>query len=344
MKHIGKIILSIGILLFLRLGEMKAEKTSKVPEFGTSQLYIQIDGKKITSSDVESEMGNEYEKIVTDANDKLFKLLEKLGIRKMLLMEATEKKISVEEYTDRINNSVQNPSEAELLAMYQQLKDEGSKEHYDDLRNSLISFLISERRKKAMREEISRLKKKYNYIAKLHHVPKEVDQKGEPTQGNKDAPITIVEFTDFECPFCQRFQSVGKELRKKYGDRIKWVVKDFPLQFHPKALGAHIAANCVLKQSQDKYWNYFESLFTEKRTKETLSPAWLKQKAKDLKIDMKAFNACLTDESIEKEIMEDVNEAVRLGIEGTPTFLINGRMIAGSLNQDAYEELIEFFR
>ncbi|TGL63418.1 DsbA family protein [Leptospira sarikeiensis] len=345
MKYIGKILLSACILLFLRSEKTYAEKASKLPEFATPQLYIQIDGKKISSSDVEKEMGDEYENLVSSANDKLFQLLETLGIRKMLRLEAAEKKLSVKEYTDRINNSVENPSEEELLGIYQQIKNAGqTNEPFENIRSQILDYLISEGQEKAMREEISRLKKKYHYVAKRPYVPKEADIKGEPTRGSKDAPITIVEFTDFECPFCIKFQATSKELRKKYGDKIKWVVKDFPLQFHQKALGAHIAANCVLKQGQDKYWNYFDSLFTENRSQETLTPAWLTQKAKDLKVDMTSFNACLTDESIQREIQEDVKEAARLGMEGTPSFLINGRMISGALDLETFEALIESSR
>ncbi|TGK01285.1 hypothetical protein EHQ53_08735 [Leptospira langatensis] len=341
MKFPKRAIIVSSVLLVISLGQNIAENPPKKQE-DSPNLFVQVNGKTFTILDVEKEMSQEYSDFVQETNDRIFQLLETLGVRKMLILEAKEKQLTLQEYSNQIHSSAKIPSESELKDLYQQLKDDGQiSDTFEKARPQLLDYLVTVNQENVMRDEINRLKKKYKYVAKRPNILKEADIQGEPTRGGKNAKITIVEFSDFECPFCLKSQEVNREIRKKYGDKIKWVFKDFPLSFHSKAMGAHIAANCVFRQSPEKYWSYFDMLFAEVRPQEILTPAWLEQKAKDLKLDMPAYKACLKDESVQKEIEGDITEAARLGIKGTPTFIINGRMLEGAQPAEVFESYFD---
>jgi len=160
--------------------------------------------------------------------------------------------------------------------------------------------------------------------------------KNNPSIGSKDAKVTIIEFSDFECPYCQRSQSVNKQLREKYKDRIRWVFRDFPLNFHQNAMFAHIAANCAEKQG--KYWEMFDNLF---QNTGSLEKSKVLKIAEQLNLDMSKFQECTTDKSISDEIRNDISEGQEVGVSGTPAFFINGIMVEGAQPISAFENIID---
>lgn len=161
---------------------------------------------------------------------------------------------------------------------------------------------------------------------------------GRPAWGSDDAPITIVEFTDYECPFCRRFTSqTYPGIRDNYGDRIRYVIKHFPLtSIHPHAQKAAEAAECAFDQGQ--FWAYHDRLFEEAPA---LQVPLLKQYAGELGLDQAAFSQCL-DSGRKREIVEaDFQDAVALGLRGTPGFFINGRALYGAQPLRTFEAYFE---
>jgi protein-disulfide isomerase len=181
------------------------------------------------------------------------------------------------------------------------------------------------------------LLQKYNVAVNTEKPDRiQVEEKGNPFLGAKNSKVTIIEFSDFECPYCQRSQTVSKSLREKYKDKIRWVFRDFPLSFHQNSMFAHIAANCANKQG--KYWELFNILF---QNTGSLEKANVLKFASDLHLDMKSFEECTNDSSILSEIQEDINEGQELGVNGTPAFFINGIMIEGAQPLSAFEKIID---
>ena len=156
-------------------------------------------------------------------------------------------------------------------------------------------------------------------------------------RGATDAPVTIVEFSDFQCPFCKAATATIKQLIEKYPGKVKWVFRDYPIpSLHPAAPRAHEAARCAAEQA--KFWEYHDLLF-EKSPRHASDD--LKQYAKDLELDTAAFNQCLDSGKHKAEVNSDVQDGARLGVEGTPTFFINGRQLVGSQPLTAFQKIID---
>ncbi len=160
----------------------------------------------------------------------------------------------------------------------------------------------------------------------------EPDINGEPTLGDANAPVTIVEYSDYECPFCARFysQTLG-QLKKEYIDtgKVKLVYKDFPLDFHQNAKPAAIAANCVHKELGNvKYFEYHDMIFENQQSLNTQN---LKKWALELGVSENAYDTCINDPQMAAEVEEDTREGSSFGVSGTPSFLINGELIVGAV-------------
>ncbi|NQZ85868.1 MAG: DsbA family protein [Nanoarchaeales archaeon] len=165
---------------------------------------------------------------------------------------------------------------------------------------------------------------------------------GEPTLGNADAPVTIVEYSDYECPFCGKFFSESySQLKEQYIDTglVKLVFKDFPLGFHNLAVPASAAANCVQSQLGDaKYFEMHDKIFS---TQSSLSVANLKVWALEIGVEESEFTSCIESEEILSEINEDLAEGSRHGVSGTPSFFINGNLIVGAQPFSVLAQMIE---
>lgn len=160
---------------------------------------------------------------------------------------------------------------------------------------------------------------------------------GRPTSGPPDAPITIVEFTDYQCPFCRRyFEQTYAELRGRYGEQLRYVVRNLPLtSIHPNAQKAAEAAECA--HDQGRFWDYHDLLFQRSRELGTDS---LKRYAAELGLSQPVFDQCLDSGSKETLVNSDVREAFLNGARGTPSFFINGYLLAGAQPIEVFEEVI----
>ncbi len=160
----------------------------------------------------------------------------------------------------------------------------------------------------------------------------------DPARGPEDAPIVMIEFSDYECPFCKKWRmEVYDPLFENYGDVIRFVYRDFPIQsIHPEAVPAAVAANCAGEQG--KYWEYHDLLFLGGR--EYGRETYLAY-AEELELDMEAFEACLESEEQRQEVLDDFNDGVRLGVRGTPTFFINGLPVVGAQPFSVFQQIIE---
>jgi protein-disulfide isomerase len=169
------------------------------------------------------------------------------------------------------------------------------------------------------------------------YVRYDVPTEGFPSLGPADAPITIVEFSDFQCPFCRRFyQETYKPLLDAYPGKIRFVYRDLPLtSIHPEAMPAAIAAACA--NEQDAYWPYHDKLFGS----EQLGKDVYLQYATDLKLDMTAFQECIASDRHTNAINKDADFAIKLGVNSTPTFFINGLAVVGAQPLSVFQQVID---
>lgn len=161
---------------------------------------------------------------------------------------------------------------------------------------------------------------------------------GRPYQGPEDAPVTIVEFTDYQCPFCRRhFETTLPLILQDYGDVVKYVLRNFPIaQLHPDAERAAQAAECALDQG--RFWEYHDLLF---RNSSAVDAGSLKRYADEIGLDGQSFAACLDSGEKRPVVERDLEDARRLNLRGTPTFFINGHILVGAQPYPVFRAYIE---
>jgi protein-disulfide isomerase len=162
----------------------------------------------------------------------------------------------------------------------------------------------------------------------------------DPVLGPDDAPVTIVEFSDFQCPFCARFQQqTFNALREKYGDDIRIVFRDFPLSsLHPDATKASEAAECA--DDQGKFWEMHDAMFQSQAITGVGLPA-VTSMAESLDLDMDEFQECVDSGKYADEVAKDLQEGTSYGVTGTPTFFINGVRLVGAVPIDQFSAIID---
>ena len=164
-----------------------------------------------------------------------------------------------------------------------------------------------------------------------------VSTDGDPSIGPEDAPVTIVEFSDYQCPYCQSwYQQTFDRLMANYPGQIRFVYRDLPLPGHPESLPAAEAANCAGEQGA--YWKFHDALFSGQYA---LGRAAYEQYAAALGLEPAAFTACLDDHRTQDEVRADAADATRLGLNGTPSFVINGRILIGALPFEDFKAIID---
>ncbi len=166
----------------------------------------------------------------------------------------------------------------------------------------------------------------------------QIGLEGRPSLGPPDARVTIVEFTDYECPFCSRhFQDTMPQLLRKYEDTIRYVILNFPIsRIHPSAQHAAEAAECA--HDQGKFWEYHDTLF---QNQEALDVGSLKIYAENIGLDAEAFSGCLDTGAKTQLVLGHIQDGLGYGVSGTPTFFINGRILVGARQFGIFQSMID---
>lgn len=166
--------------------------------------------------------------------------------------------------------------------------------------------------------------------------------KNSPTHGSPDAKVTIVEFTDFQCPYCKNAHASVNQLLKEYDGKVRVVYKSLPLAMHNWAQDSAVAATCVNEQSTDAFWKYADYFFQNQATitKETLN-AKVFELAKANNVDEAKLKACIDTKKTLPAVEADLQEAKALGLSSTPSFIVNGRTVVGAIPVDQFKQIID---
>ncbi len=180
------------------------------------------------------------------------------------------------------------------------------------------------------------LEAKYKVDYRLDPIRIPVESAGFPAQGPTSAPVTIVEFSDFQCPFCSRLKPEIEQVKAKYGDKVRIVFRQFPLAMHQNAQKAAEAALCA--NDQGKFWQMHDAMFNDQSG---LTPEGLKAKAKTIGLNSQTFDACLDADKHTKDIQADMAAGSAAGVQGTPAMFVNGRFINGAVPVDDISKVID---
>lgn len=241
---------------------------------------------------------------------------------------AKEAKLSRKEWEKReIEAKLAAPAESDIAQMIQNIsrgQPQTDPAKLQAMRNQALQYLTGQRRQVQENLVYSQLTQKYPVqLALLPPAQPNIQvtyPKNSPVKGPKNAPVTIIEFTDFECPWCARAQEQLKAVEKTYEGKVKIVTRHFPLQMHAQAMPAAKAAVCA--QEQGKFWPMHDLLF---KNQQALGDADLQKYAKEIGLNPGKFNKCIASEKADTVIREDMADATRYGVRGTPTFFVNGQ-------------------
>lgn len=164
-----------------------------------------------------------------------------------------------------------------------------------------------------------------------------VSDDNDPSFGKKNAKVTIIEFSDFQCPFCKRSRATLDQIKKAYPNDVRIVYRDFPLGFHPKAPKAAEAAECA--NVQGKFWEMHDLIYAGAPDKLEVSD--FKGYAKDLKLSSSKYDECLDSGKFAAEVKKDFEDGQKAGVSGTPTFFINGRKLVGAQPFESFKKVID---
>jgi protein-disulfide isomerase len=243
--------------------------------------------------------------------------------------------MSVPAYLKReLDSKGDTVTEADAKKYYDQYKDRIGRP-YDQVKEQLIGALNGQKIDQRRRELVERLRKDAPVKVLLAAPRFDVAATG-PSRGPANAPVTIVEFSDYQCPFCERAERSVKEVLEKYGDKVRLVYRDFPLGNHANAGGAARAARCAGEQG--KYWNMHAEIFADQSK---LSANDLKALAKKTGVNQSQFDKCLDSGKYQAEVQKDFQAGQNLGVDGTPTFFINGRRLVGAQPFEKFKEVID---
>jgi protein-disulfide isomerase len=207
---------------------------------------------------------------------------------------------------------------------------------FSDIQTPLVSALQRHQDREARDALIEKLRAEDNVKVALVEPRVNVASAGHPWTGGKDATVTIVEFSDFQCPYCRAAEPALKDVRAKYGDKIKLVYMDFPLGMHQHAMDAAIAGRCAA--DQDKFWQFHDAMFADQSKLDADS---LKANAAKVGLDTKKFDSCFDAKAGAAGVKADQAEGERLGVSGTPTFFVNGREMVGAETEKGFSEVID---
>ena len=230
-------------------------------------------------------------------------------------------------------------TDEEIVSFYNENRGQMQGRTLETVASVIRNFLNGQRTAAARADLISELRKKGPPVRVLFDAPRQkvAVGAGDPTRGPSSAPVTVVEYSDFQCPFCQRVAPTIEQIRAKYGDKVRIVWKDFPLtQIHPEAFGAAMAGNCA--REQGKFWEFHDRLFPNQQA---LQPEFLKRYAADAGLNVDTFGACLDSSKHRQKVQDAIAEGTRLGVSSTPTVFINGRVISGAHPFEVFAQVID---
>jgi protein-disulfide isomerase len=211
---------------------------------------------------------------------------------------------------------------------------EAHPEKFIDALNNAVKAAQEGQGKKREEEEKKALEESFNSPVMAEIRADEI------IRGNKDAPITLIEFSDFECPFCSRGFATVMELMQKYEGKIRFVYKHLPLSFHPMAMPASQYFDAIKMQSPEKAWQFHDRVYKDQRKLQN-GEAFLKAVAKELKVDMTKLEKDVKSDEVKKHIDHDMEQAAKFGFQGTPGFLLNGIPVKGAYPTSHFVNLIE---
>lgn len=340
MKVIWGLSLSVVLLFSVACSESNSKPSYLFKPAPKEGLAAKVGEIEITNAELQEGIESD----IFEAETKLFEIkfnkLKSMLLQKYMDKDPRKKGLSNDEFLEKhiVKNVQVSEKQIEKFVKDQNIP----KEHLNpQVREKIKNYLEMERKKESVDKWLADQTKKTPvevYLSKPRRPVFPVEVGNAPWVGGKDAKVTIIEFSDFQCPFCAKGADLLKDLKKKYGNKIKVAFKNFPLPFHNHAEQAAVAGLCANEQGMDYFWKMHDSMF---KNQDSLDTEGLKKTAKGIGLKPDAFEKCLSENKYLAQVKADMEEGRTIKVKSTPTFFINGQLINGAQPLEVFSEIID---
>jgi protein-disulfide isomerase len=304
-------------------------------------VVARVGGAAITAAELDTSLSSS----LTELNEQIYRLrqdrLDAMVRERVLKLEAAAQGLSVGELVKQeVEPRTAPVTEAEVKAVAEEHRAEQVRYRWseEELLDRTRGFLNRKKADAALRSYAGSLYPRYavqTLLAAPQQPVLDVDPGDSPSLGPADARVTVVEFSDYECPACRRGHATVQAMREKYRDRVRWVFKDYPLSMHKHARLAAEAGRCGGEQG--RFWEIQDRIYAAG----DLTRPGLEQVAGDLGLDRERFAGCLDEKRFAAAVDRDLAEVERLGLDATPTFVINGRPVGGTPSPEKFSAILD---
>ncbi len=321
------------IVLFLGSGILLFAGTDNINQSGNT-VVAEVDGTKLTLADFERKRPEALFQARNAFYEAAKKAVEEFIDGYLLERRAQKENLTVAQLLERYVNSTiaKDPDDTALRVYYEGID---TNEPFEAVRGKILEILRQRRTVKAKSAYMRELRNEAKIAIAFPPPRAPISLGNARVRGAAGAPLTLVEFADYECPYCQQIQPALSQLEADYKGKLAFAYKDVPLPMHVHAQKAAEAAHCA--GVQNKYWEYHDLLLKTK----ALELPQLKSMAGDLSLDTKAFDKCLDSGEQLETVKASMDEAQRLGLQGTPSFFLNGRFFSGIMTYDQLRQIVE---
>ncbi len=303
---------------------------------GSDPVVATVGSHKFTESEIDAKIKPQLASIQNQIYELKKQAAQSLADDYLIEQAAKKENLSSADYLAKHLNG-KKQTEADAKQYYDQHKELQTRFPKFDVIKDRLTAALENQNEANQRQALLEKLRAGEPVTMLIKAPRiEVKSAGHPELGPAGAPVTIVEFSDFQCPFCRRAEPSLNEVRQKYGDKVRLVYLDFPLSMHPHSMDAAMGARCAADQG--KFWPFHDLLFADQSK---LAPDDLKADAKKLGLDTAKFDACLDQAKYRGEISADLAQGQALGVDGTPAFFINGRPLSGAVPLSGFASIID---
>ena len=296
-----------------------------------------VAGKPITMDELDRAAANQLMRIRQQEFQVRSDILQGLIQQKLVTDEAAARNVSEADLLKtEVDDKTPAPTQDEISQYYERMKARMGGKTLDEVKGDIEKTLKAQKANERRAQFIGELSTKSDVKIMLDPPRATVSLPANvPALGPSDAPVTIVEWSDYQCPFCKRAHPVVEQILTEYKDKVRFIYLDYPLPFHKQAMPASLAVHCA--EDQGKFWEYHRNLF---EIAGDLSDSDLSKRATDLGLDNTAFTACIESKKHEGLINSNYKGGADLGVTGTPAFFINGRMLVGAQPIDQFRQII----
>jgi protein-disulfide isomerase len=331
----GRKVAAFAVLLFGSGFLAGAAAGAAAGSRGPAETVAEVDGRPVSRSELEEKAAASLRQLDQQRQRVLEATLEQIVEERLIAAEAARRGVTAEEYlAGEVASRSAAVSDADVEAFYND-NQARIRQPKEAVAGQIRSYLEQQRRQQARQEVVAALRKTHPVAMHLEPLRVELETAGAPSRGPAGAPVTVVEFSDFQCPYCQRMNPVLSRMEETYGQRVRLVFRQFPLSaIHSHAETAAEAALCA--RAQGKFWEMHDALFAHQQE---LGEARIRELAAGLGLDADRFGDCLASGEQSKAVEADLEAGQAAGVAGTPTVFVNGRQVAFTAGSDPYEQL-----